>query len=671
MYEGAILYFMNIFINTSYVDDFGFKGVEKRFPLIYFWLKDYYYQRSENFSKTNWSYSDDGISIRDNYKLQQVLKDTPPDIIGLSLYMWNADILLGNALWIKENINPNVIIIAAGPNADSRDEFMSTHTYVDYVVNGPGAETFKRIVDCALEGKDSKNVLGVNYWDGKSVVRNAPMPRNEDLLILDYFNNFREEVIEMLDDYTQRFDSVIVLTMYIQGCPYSCSFCEQGTSLWTKINKRTLEKMYTEIDTIAKYDNIIYEFADANFGIVPEYETILDYIIANGNGNISLKKPPFAKNNVEHTFHLIKKMRDAGIYHSPHDGMITLQDPNPDIVKYNGRPVSKEYEKIKAYQEYTKDQPHKTAQIEIILGMPGQTWETLWNSMSDLVEQDLLSHYLPYLYLIFPNTVLTSPDSKIEITYRRMKVRRERAWVWGLIDPLDASVEMDYVHLTSTPTLNSKELISVHYYWVLMCHIYGFLNWLRTPLTYIKRYHNISEREFMKVYAAQFHPDNWKDLPDSIEQDLIMKHRWFVGEDELLQRKSNCGKYWLAPRKISQYRFHANYNDFETVFMKVFTELGIEDEKLNDLMLWQSSKLLHFEPNKYSNSLISYNYDDIAKGTNNSYWKSKWTFKPSDQPLWDKLLKLQEVEWLPTVLYEEVDPKDQVELKLTKPNTFN
>ena len=98
---------------------------------------------------------------------------------------------------------------------------MSTHTYVDYVVNGPGAETFKRIVDCALEGKDIKNVLGVNYWDGKSVVRNAPVPRNEDPLVLDYFNNFREEVIEMLDDYTQRFDSVIVLTMYIQGCPYS------------------------------------------------------------------------------------------------------------------------------------------------------------------------------------------------------------------------------------------------------------------------------------------------------------------------------------------------------------------------------------------------------------------------------------------------------------------
>ena len=653
---------MNIFINTNYIEDFTRGDVEKRFPLIYFWLKDYYYQRSENFDLTHWSYSDAPGSIEDNAELQAQLRATPPDIVGLSLYMWNADLLLANARWIKENINPDCIIVAAGPNADSRDPWMREHTYVDFVVNGPGGETFKRIIDGRLAGEDCRDVAGVSYWNGLSTIRNAPVPRKEDPLVLDYMNNFRDEVVAMLDDYTQRYDKVIVLTMYIQGCPYSCSFCEQGTSLWTKINKRTLEKMYTEIDLISQYPGIIYEFADANFGIVPEYETILDYIIANAKGNISLKKPPFAKNNVEHTFHLIQKMQDAGIYHSPHDGMITLQDPNPEIVKYNGRPFSKEYEKIKAYQEYTKDQAHKTAQIEIILGMPGQTWDTLWNSLSDLMSQDLVSHYMPYLYLIFPNTVLTSPDSEIEITYRRMKVRRERGWVTGWIDPLDSQVEMDYVHLTSTPTLSTEELVSAHYYWTLVNHIYGFLGWMRTPVDYLQRYHNIDVYQFMRHFAAQFHPDRWKDLPASIRTDIELTARWFRGDDELLQRKSDCGKYWLCGRRLSQYRFHADYSDFETLFYRVFDALGVEDDQLDDLMRWQCTKLLHFTPSKYSNTITSYNYDDIAQGTSDVYWKSKFTFKSADQDVWDKMLKLEDVNWVMETLWEPAQPSEQVEL---------
>ena len=87
-------------------------------------------------------------------------------------------------------------------------------------------------------------------------------------------------------------------------------------------------------------------------------------------------------------------------------GVISLQDPNPDIVKMNGRPVSKEYEKIKMFKEFTKDKEHKTGQVEIILGMPGQTYDTLSGSLHDLLKNDLLSHYLPNFYLVFPNTVL-------------------------------------------------------------------------------------------------------------------------------------------------------------------------------------------------------------------------------------------------------------------------
>jgi len=666
---------MNIFINTNYVDDFTKGGVEKRFPLIYFWLKDYYFQRApENFHKTHWYYNDNSESIRKNLDLQKELRQNPPDVIGLSLYMWNASTLLDNALWIKQNINPDCIVIAAGPNADSRDEAMKENMHVDYVINGPGAETFKRIIDEKLLGNDCKHVLGVCYLEGDTVIRNAPVPRKEDPLVLDYMKNFQDEVVEMLDKYTAKYDKVIVGTMYIQGCPYSCSFCEQGTSLWTKINTRDINKVKHEIDILSRYEGILLEFADANFGIVPQYEEIVDYIIEKGRGKIMLKKPPFAKNNVEHTFYLLNKMKDGGIYHSPWDGQISLQDPNPEIVKLNGRPFSKEYEKIAYFREYTKNQEHKLAQVEIILGMPHQTWDTLWNSMTELVKNDLLSHFLPYLYLIFPNTTITSPGSKIKIQHRRMKVRRERGWITGFIDPLDAKVEMDYDHIISTETLACEELVATHYYWILFCHIYGWLGWLRTPLNYIYNHHNVTISEFVKAFTAHFHPSRWNELPTNIKFDLILKTRWFKGEDELFQRKTNNGKYWVSARRCSIYRFHANYNEFEELLFKTFEELGIDTstELFQGMMKWQGSKLQHWDNDpKFKNTLISYNYDDIALGQQEKYWLSNFTFQYPDKDIYKELELINDIDWVPNTHHEAIHHSMQKELNLNKQKTLS
>jgi radical SAM superfamily enzyme YgiQ (UPF0313 family) len=273
---------MNIFINTmSNLNNGYFTNdvKEKRFPLIYFWLKDYYFQQSsENFTKTNWAWSDDEITISKNLSLQQQFKNTPPDIVGLSLYTWNENLLLENARWIKENY-PDVLIVAAGPSADSNILFFRAHPYVDVVVLGPGAETFKRLVDAKLENSDYKKVDGISYVSNGNIVANKPIPRRHDPLVLNYVNNFRDEVTALLNELFVNYDRVIFSTLLIQGCPYACSFCEQGTALWTKLNWRPIEYVYDEIDFLTSYNGIVFNFIDANFGIDSNYEKILDYII--------------------------------------------------------------------------------------------------------------------------------------------------------------------------------------------------------------------------------------------------------------------------------------------------------------------------------------------------------------------------------------------------------
>ena len=662
---------MNIFINTIYMDDMtSGNGVEKRFPLIYFWLKDYYYQRSPvNYKRVNnWSFSDDATPLRDNPELQKQLYATPPDIVGLSLYLWNEETLLDNACWIKEHF-PNCTIVAAGPNADTRESFMQTHTYLDATVPGPAAETFRRIVDKRLEGESIRDVAGVCYWTGTQVVRNAPVPRKDDPLVLDYVTNFYDEVKALLDDYTTRYEKVIFLTMYMQGCPYSCSFCEQGTKLWTKVLKRDIHKLYKEIDLLATYTNCIYEFADANFGIVPEYEDIVDYVIEHGKNNIGFKKPPLAKNQVDFTNYLMTKMIDSGIYYSEDFGNITLQDPNPEIVKLNGRPFSKEYEKIKAFQEFTKDNEHKIGRVEIILGMPGQSYDTLTDSLHELQRNDLLSHYLPYFYLVFPNTVLTSPGSTYKFKANKCFVRSEKHYRTGMLDYPDNDCGLAFNKMIETETLSTSELAATWYHWSLMCHLYGFLGWMRTPINYLKNYHGVESHQFIKEYTAQFHPDNWLNLPESISKDLQALERWLSGKDRLIDRYDNTGVYALSPKRISQYRFHSSPEDFMVVLDNIFKCLidTATDPNLTDLFDWQLAKLLPFynTESEHVNTTINYNWDDISLCKSTSYWKSAWSFKWPKQNTYTKTLELKKIQFVPISDWEELDSTLQKELVLT------
>ena len=664
---------MNIFCNLLNSDRIQDGKIEHRFPLIYFWLKDYYYQQSpENFKKIKkWQFNEDKIPLKENSKLQKQLKENPPDIITLSLYMWNVDLLLENAKWIKKKF-PNCVIIAGGPNAENNRNFFQKHTYIDYVIIGPGAEIFRRIVDAKFNNTPLKEVDGVSYWNGNEVVINAPVPRHQDPFILNYINNFRDEVLELLDYYSKKYFKVIFTTMYVQGCPYSCSFCEQGTKIWTKIHKRNIQHVYDEIDLLANYDNLTIEFADANFGIVPEYEDILDYICQKTNGkNLKLEKDlAMAKNNTDFTFKLLDKMAKYNLIDSPNaSGYITLQDINQEVLKINGRPWSKENEKIKRFQSYTKDETYKSSMVEMIIGMPGQSYKSLSNSLQQLMKLNLVTNYVPYLYLVLPNTWLTSENNTVYFKSAKTSIRNhfndnDGRLIEGSYYPNTITTR---THLIETKDITSKEITSTFYYWTFINHSYGFLNWLQVFLIFLKNHHNVPMEKFMEKFTETFHPNNWHNLPDNIKQDLESWHKWFIGEDQFFQRKDNTNKYFLVPQSISKYRFHSNYEEFETVLQNILESLmGQNCVHLQPLLKWQKAKITRFDSKTHTNTIISYNYDDIAQLKTETFWKSKFTFTHNETDVLKKLINVEDINYVPTTSVAKIDSSVQKELTLSK-----
>jgi len=643
---------------------------QRRFPMIYFWLKDYYFQRSpDNFKDTTWNFYDDDQTIIEREDIQQQLLENPPDIVGISLYMWNIDRLLSNARWIKERF-PNTMIIAAGPSADATPEFFTENNFIDAIILGPGVESFRQILDCKFNNTSINDVLGIAYFKNNTVIKTEPMPRSQEPFILNFVGNFKDEVKELLDRYTKEYDRIIFLTAVMQGCPYSCSFCEQGTSLWTKMSTRPLDYMYEEIDLLVTYKNILYEFIDTNFGITKDYEKVIDYAIEkNVNGYLKFDRPTMAKNNVETTFYLLDKMFKHGIMDYSDFAYIALQDTNEDVLRLNGRPPSKEFQKIEQFKIFTQNQKHKTNEVDIILGMPGQSFESLTGTLADLLVHELLSHHLPGHYAIFPNTRLTSPDNKIYYRKNKVYIRTMAGMQTALIERDVEKEETKLDYLIETETLSVSDLMHAHYMISMMCHVHGFLGWSRTPLNYLKNYYGIDNLEFVKKYAEYFNPINKHRLPESIRKDLEYVERWFVGDDKFFQLKDNRDKNFCTPKQLPVYRFHANYDEVSDFFRKIFVELADcdNDPHFNALMDWIGAKTLMFEPSKCNHSLITYNYDDIASCNSNYFYKSKFefTFDTEDfDDLYNQMLKVENISYIPKFNVSEISDENQIKLNI-------
>jgi len=677
---------MNIFINLGSltVDQnakgqipASYKDTRKlvQFPLLYFWLKDYYYQQYPiNFDKTQWVYHDsDYFNVLNDPDMQKKLFENPPDIVAYSIYTWNENTLYKNASWIKEHF-PNCIAIAGGPSAEASAEYFNEHPYFDMAVLGPGAEIFSRILNSYMDG-DVFSSDGIAYLKNNKICKNSNVPRNEDPLVLDYINNFPNETKKTLDHLSCNSKEVSFPSLLMQGCPYSCSFCEQGLDYWTKMHKRPLQKLYDEIDFLHSYNNIILRYIDSNYGIHSDYEKLTDYLIEQNKKNkntIYLETVTYAKQNVDRVFRIMEKIINSGLQTS-YQGLISLQDINPDVLKINGRPFSKEIQKINVFKEKIlekyKDLPHR---VELILGMPGQSYLTASESLAELQERGAIAPTPPHLYMVFPNTPLTD-DPDLKITYKSQKCYvRSTAEVESLYllpDNEYSGIEVDtavsYRYLVESSTLSTYELASVNYVYNLWFFLSTLGDYFSSIEKYISRVYSLTLVDVVKKLTEYFEPDNHHLLPVSIQLDINAAYLWLSGKTTFFPRRDNDDVGYLGLGLSSNYRVVANHDDIENLFKMLFKELVGHDETLEKIIMWQGNKLLKIDNECLpSKTVVDYNYDEIAEGNKDVYYKSKFTFNfpySNKNQAIDALIKGNNIQWrVSNIEFESIPDSEQV-----------
>lgn len=172
-------------------------------------------------------------------KLIEAIRKSPPDILGLSCFVWNMKL---NDYVIDIARAYKILIVAGGPNA-------KLCTKADCIVVGQGEMAFAKIL------------------------KHGPLAEIQGIFI--------DPPSPYLDGTLDEFMDLLPIVETVRGCPYKCSYCSGGTG---KLNVRDKEIVKKEIDYLAEHsEHKAIDLSDTNFGLCGERDLeIINHIKDSG-----------------------------------------------------------------------------------------------------------------------------------------------------------------------------------------------------------------------------------------------------------------------------------------------------------------------------------------------------------------------------------------------------
>lgn len=323
-------------------------------------------------------------------------------LAGFSVYIWNIQRSLMMARAIRET-QPEALILFGGPQVPDRAEaFLREHPYIDLCCHGEGEELFLNVLE-KFETRQWKDIAGVSWLDQEGQFHHRPpAPRSRNLD--DFPSPFLDGVFEPLFKEHQRWYSPFETN---RGCPFSCTFCDWGSALQSKVVRFPESRLFQEIKWLAKHEIISVFCADANFGILKR-----DLDIAQELARIKTKygyphafQIQTAKNVTGRVVEIQKILTRAGLSAS---AAISLQSLDTLTLKN----IRRENISLLAYQQMQQDCLLEGifTYTDIIMGLPGETYSSFADGVGLVMENGQYNKALFHDAALLPNAEMAQPE---------------------------------------------------------------------------------------------------------------------------------------------------------------------------------------------------------------------------------------------------------------------
>ena len=317
------------------------------------------------------------------------LNENIPTIVCFSSYVWNARLSYEFAKRIKCQ-SPNTVIIFGGPNFPlvpyEQERYLKEFPCIDFFVFREGEHAlalllehlFKVDLDVGKIKNSSIDLPNTYYMNGGSIVIGAPLPpiANLDELPSPYLTGICDKLLED--------EKITPLIQIARGCPFKCSFCQEGESFFNKVRRFSVERLTKELRYIAKRTHSpVLQLADSNFGMYKEDITMCKEIAKiQEEFNWPKYVADFSgKNQKERVLNAVETI------HGSHFLSAAIQSTDPEVLKAVNRENVHWDQMIYVAQRGKEIDANSFA--EIILALPADTKEAHFKSMSDLIDADM------------------------------------------------------------------------------------------------------------------------------------------------------------------------------------------------------------------------------------------------------------------------------------------
>jgi radical SAM superfamily enzyme YgiQ (UPF0313 family) len=332
----------------------------------------------------------------------EALKDA--QIVAFSTYVWNIKISLEIARRLKQE-NPEVLIIFGGPQVPDRcEEFIRQNSFIDICCHGEGEPIFLELLE-NFPSTDWSRIPGISYLTAAGTFVDQPKgDRLKDISVIPspYLEGVFDELIKANPQ-----ESWIALWETNRGCPFSCTYCDWGSSTQSKVFAFDMERLYKEVDWFAA-NKIEYIFCcDANYGILPRDLELTKYVAEAKakHGYPHALSVQNTKNATERSYAVQKLLSDSGL----NKGVaLAMQSMDKGTLKS----VKRHNISIDSFQELQKrfTQDKVETYSDLILALPGETYDTFFDGISRAIENGQHNRIQFNNLSILPNAEMGNPE---------------------------------------------------------------------------------------------------------------------------------------------------------------------------------------------------------------------------------------------------------------------
>ncbi len=317
------------------------------------------------------------------------------DVVGISSTFAEPEEIKKVAGDVKHQ-NPSASVVLGGPLSWSISpaKLFELIPEIGFIVMKEGEETFLQLIQALREHRDLSGVEGIVYRDKESgMVRATPPRKHIDIEKSPY------PAWDLMNVPSPRRLPVLFIETS-RGCPYQCAYCTEVT-YWTKpVRYRSSRRVTDEIrHCVEKYGISTFRFTDSCFSAPPRRcGEICDAIVERCiNDSIPVKWSAYSR--IENLSpELIHKMKQAGCVALD----VGLESGSKELL----RNINKNYDpEIAVAVAKEAKESGIIINYNIIIGLPGETQETLEKSM-DLIERAAPDTYSCYIFMLLPNSAI-------------------------------------------------------------------------------------------------------------------------------------------------------------------------------------------------------------------------------------------------------------------------